>query len=307
MGTTLNPVDALGTPFRSVDEQVFVTPTDGCNEVDNRNFKVNFLLQGECLHEIDGVAPVRFVAGDIVVIPRRCRHRYWSLKPGQPARLHALRLVFDPDILPALTEAPPPASDTDYVAFLRHHLREPCHLPGGQDALVRPLLAAVRQEAEQRPLGYRFRVTALLAEVMVHVVRQLTRNTADEPTTRRHGRDQLVLQAKEFLLKNLASDLDLLAVARHLHVSPEHLARCFKQETGETVFGHLRRQRLERAKTYLLGSDRSIAEVAALTGFSSVSLFSRNFKRRMGASPLAYRQERWSGGTPSKGVREVDV
>ena len=70
----------------------------------------------------------------------------------------------------------------------------------------------------------------------------------------------------------------------------------FKRETGQTVFHCLQQLRLEKAKTYLIGTDQSITAIAGLTGFSSVALFSRNFKRWVGKSPLQYRQERWTAG-----------
>jgi AraC-like DNA-binding protein len=59
------------------------------------------------------------------------------------------------------------------------------------------------------------------------------------------------------------------------------------------VFEQLEQFRLQQAKTYLLSSDWSVAEIAARTGFSSTSVFSRNFQRRIGASPTRYRQDRW--------------
>jgi len=304
MGTTLNAVDSLGGPFRSVDEQVFVVPTGGRNEVDNQFFKIVFMLEGDSFHQVDAEEPIRFVSGDILVIPRLCRHGYWGPPGSGEVRLHALRLVFDPRRFPPLPgELRGRAArhvERDFAAFVRHHLRTVHHLPGGQDGVIRPLLTQLRQEAEQRAPGYRFRVAALLTEVVVHIVRLLHQASGAEASGKERSRAHMVFQAKEYLLKNLAADLDLERVARHLHVSSEHLARCFKRETGETVFAHLRQLRLERAKTYLLGSDRSIAEISELTGFSSMSLFSRNFKQYTGTSPVVYRQERWRRGTVSR-------
>jgi transcriptional regulator GlxA family with amidase domain len=115
-----------------------------------------------------------------------------------------------------------------------------------------------------------------------------------------HNRARLVNMTKEYLFKNLRQSLGLRMIARQFEVSQEHLARVFKQETGRTVFQHLQHLRLEQAKTLLLSSDRSMAEIATDAGYSSLALFSRSFKRHIGTSPLRYRQQRWGEAIPSQ-------
>jgi AraC-like DNA-binding protein len=298
MGTTLNSVENLGLPFRSVDEQVFVIPSGQFNEVRSTVFKINFIFQGAGFHEVAGGERVRFEPGDIFVLPRICTHRYYPLGPRDSHRIHALRLVFDPTTFPpfpATHRRTPMRGDVerDFASYIRHHLQEARHLPQGQDAIVGPLLTELRQEAELRATGYRFRVTAILTAVLVQIVRQISRPASARAEPDKRGRAHLVLHAREYLRKNLDRELHLDQVAGHLHVSVEHLARVFKQETGQTVFTHLQQLRLEKAKTYLIGTDKTISAIARLSGFSSVSLFSRTFKRAIGTSPLRYRQERW--------------
>jgi AraC-like DNA-binding protein len=301
MGNTLNSVEHLGAPFRSVDEQVFVIPRDGRHEIANRFFKIIFMLEGSCLHEVDD-EPVPFESGDVIVIPRVGCQRYLAAGPRTPRRVHALRLIFD---LPALTAGQRRLAvrgdvEMDLASFVRHHLHEVRHLPQGQDEFVRPLLTELRQEAEQRRAGYRFRVTALCSAITVHLIRRLNQpslRTVSKAADSRRRPAFLVLQAKEYLLKNLKEDLRLDQVAWHLRVSAEHLARAFKQETGQTVFTHLQHLRLEQAKTCLIGSELSITAIAGRTGFNSVAHFSRSFKDYCGVSPLAYRRERWNRAT----------
>ncbi|MEW6301999.1 MAG: AraC family transcriptional regulator [Verrucomicrobiota bacterium] len=300
MSHTLNAVDALGAPFLVVDEQVFTIPEGGSNEVVNRFFKVICLLQGACWHEIIGGERIQFEAGDVLVIPFECRQLYWPLHPRGSRRIHALRLVFDPQILPPLDANPTSAaandSTVDFISFIRQRLGEYQHLRLARNSAFQTLLAQIRREAEQRLPGHRFRVTALCTELIVTLARQLGEHHADRPAPSRR-RTHLVEQAQEYLVKNLDRDITLARVAASLRISEEHLARSFKQQTGQTVFGFLQNIRIEKAKTYLLGSDRTITDIARHTGFSSVFLFSRAFKRVVGISPLAYRQQRWTEST----------
>ena len=47
--------------------------------------------------------------------------------------------------------------------------------------------------------------------------------------------------------------------------------------------------RVQRAQELLLGSDRSLAQIAEQCGFADVHHFSKTFKRVFGAPPGAYR------------------
>lgn len=315
MSHTLNSVDRLGPPFSQVDEQVFVIPEGGYNEVANKFFKLVCLLDGACWHQIDGGPRVRLDAGDVLVIPRLCLQRYWPLASEGSQRVHALRLIFDTELLPPLAaEAPSLAegtsadeAETDLAAFVRRNLSDYHHVPLAHDMAAQTLLAELRKEAEERPPGYRFRVTALCTTLMVMLARQVHRAAEREMTEHRRRRVRLAAQAREYLVKNLDHHLSLAKVAGHLRVSEEHLARVFRQETGQTVFDFLGEIRLEKAKTYLLGSELNVTEIARLTGFSSVSLFSRTFKRAVGTGPLAYRQERWTRAVPNDTVLKQSV
>lgn len=305
MGQTLNAVDRLGEPFLHVDEQVFIVPEIGSNEVLNEQFKLVAMLNGECLLEIDGDGCFQFSTGDILIVPKVCRYRYRQASAASSKRVHALRLLFDPAYVPPLGADASPSSpvdddETSLAPLVRARLRCATVIPREHNLGIRTVLAELRAETEQKLPGRRCRVTALCALVMVHVLRRLAGQFSATAEIRQQGRARLVNVTKEYLVKNYAAPVRLAEIARHLDVSPEHLARVFKQETGRTVFEQLEQFRIEQAKTDLLSSDRSVAEIAASAGFSSTSLFSRNFKRRVGASPLRYRQERWREATESR-------
>lgn len=310
MGQTLNSVDRLGEPFLSVDEQVFVVPEAGSNEVVNEHFKLVAMLSGVCLLEFDDGSRFRFEPGDMLIVPRLCRYRYRPAPGKSLKRVHALRLLLDPAHVPPLPAEPErePSDGGDdeacLAALIRRELREVVAIPGERNTAIRAVLAELRSEAEQQLPGRRCRVTALCSLVIVHVLRQLVSPSSPAVAARQQGRARLVNVAKEYLIKNQAAPVRLLAIARHLDVSPEHLARVFKQETGRTVFEQLEQFRIEQAKTFLLSSDLTVAEIASRTGFSSASLFSRNFKRRVGVGPLRYRQERWRREGKSEEIEE---
>lgn len=297
MGQTLNAVTGLGQPFLSVDEQVFVVPEVGSHEVVNDHFKVVALLRGDCLLDADGYNAAAMTRGDVLIVPETCRYRYRTSSRGG-MRIHAVRLLLDPRHVPPKADDSFPAADgaggdADVAKLVRDRLRRVVIVPAQRNIAIAGVLGELRAEAERRLTGHRCRITALCTLLMVHLVRHhAAAELADRTAVERSGA-RLVNIAKEYLLKNLAAPVRLADVARHLDVSAEHLARVFRRETGHTVFEQLEQFRLEQARTYLISSDWSVAEIAARTGYSSASIFSRNFRRRVGASPSRYRQDRW--------------
>ena len=70
----------------------------------------------------------------------------------------------------------------------------------------------------------------------------------------------------------------------------DHLARLFRNETGETVVGYIRRVRLERARDLLADPGLRIADVARLVGLPDPTYFSRAYRRVYGLPPGAARR-----------------
>lgn len=85
--------------------------------------------------------------------------------------------------------------------------------------------------------------------------------------------------------QNLDGDLSLNTLSRVGCFSKFHFHRVFKSITEETVNDMVVRMRLERAANLLRSVPKlSITAVASEAGFSSVSVFSRAFKKHFGVS-----------------------
>ena len=96
--------------------------------------------------------------------------------------------------------------------------------------------------------------------------------------------------AVEYIEEHLDAGLTLEQMAAAAHLSPYHFARQFKTATGLPPHQYVIARRVERAKHLLqAGTEVSLAEVAANTGFSDQSQFSRHFKRYVGVTPAQFR------------------
>jgi len=86
------------------------------------------------------------------------------------------------------------------------------------------------------------------------------------------------------LADHFAEPQSLEALAALSGISKHHLARLFKQYTGESVFSHLTRLRLRHAEA-ALSEGVTVTEAALSAGFESLSYFSRTYKRFYGHAP----------------------
>ena len=85
-------------------------------------------------------------------------------------------------------------------------------------------------------------------------------------------------------------ELTLEALARVAAFSPFHFHRVFKAVTGENLFEHVQRVRLEAAAGALtLRPDAEVLAIALDNGFASASAFARAFKERFGMSATEWR------------------
>lgn len=104
---------------------------------------------------------------------------------------------------------------------------------------------------------------------------------------------QRICRAMNFISANLDRDPALEEIAQAANFSAFHFHRIFKAVTGETVFGFLRRLRLEWAANRLLGQPQEdITTVAMECGFSSSQNFAKAFRARFGASPTEFRESK---------------
>jgi transcriptional regulator GlxA family with amidase domain len=78
-------------------------------------------------------------------------------------------------------------------------------------------------------------------------------------------------------------------LAQRVSLSPAHLQRLFKQQTGTQLGSLMAERRLQKAAQLLTISNLSIKEIAHTVGYGHHSSFVRAFQRRFAQSPKHYR------------------
>ncbi|MVO99593.1 response regulator [Paenibacillus lutrae] len=101
----------------------------------------------------------------------------------------------------------------------------------------------------------------------------------------------LMLNAKEYISKNLSNDFGVEEIADHLGISCSYFSLLFKQHFSETFLEYLTRQRIELSKSLLRMSDKSITQIGKQVGYAERRYFTRVFFKFTGKTPSEYREQ----------------
>jgi AraC family transcriptional regulator len=118
----------------------------------------------------------------------------------------------------------------------------------------------------------------ILTEILTETMKSHTRDA--KRVRRNYAQD-----AKALLQKRFRERLRLEDVARALYVSPFHLCRLFKEETGLPMHRYLNLLRLRHALRELVQGEAGLADLAIDLGFCCQSHFTRVFRKEFGVSP----------------------
>ena len=101
--------------------------------------------------------------------------------------------------------------------------------------------------------------------------------------------NERMLRVLVHIQQRLDEELSLEEMAGVACFSPYHFHRIFRGMVGESVQGHVRRLRLERAANRLKHAELSVTKIALEAGYETPAAFTRAFKAMTGLAPAAFR------------------
>ncbi|MFC5529918.1 response regulator [Cohnella yongneupensis] len=101
--------------------------------------------------------------------------------------------------------------------------------------------------------------------------------------------DVLMLSAKDYIERNLSTELSIDALADYLGISGSYFSLLFKQQFNETFVEYVTKQRMEMAKSLLALSDKSVTQIGQMVGYVERRYFTRVFSKYTGMLPSEFR------------------
>ncbi len=100
--------------------------------------------------------------------------------------------------------------------------------------------------------------------------------------------DERLMEIMNYIQANY-QNVSLSEMAEHFHLSEPYLSKYIHEKSGKTFGDIVNNVKLKKAKTLLKNGTMTVENIAAAVGFPNVEHFSRVFKKKMGMTPIQYR------------------
>jgi len=147
------------------------------------------------------------------------------------------------------------------------------------------ILQSLEYELMQQEMGYRTRVNHLIDELLIEMVRHLSK-----AENFRRDFPQIFLKLEQTLRENLAHPWTVEEMAGLVGLGTTAFTEKVKVFTGFSPLHYLINLRIAEAIKMLRQSSHSLTRIALETGFYSSQHFSSTFKKLTGYTPRAYRK-----------------
>lgn len=147
------------------------------------------------------------------------------------------------------------------------------------------LVLLLHEETQDNGDGRGDMVYALLLEMTIILKRLLFLEKQEVS-----GTYKMMSDIKNYIDLHYAEELSLKELSSSFYLQPNTISKNFGKIFGKNVNNYINSVRVANAVRFLEEEEISITELADRVGYSSVNTFLRQFREKMGVSPLQYKK-----------------
>jgi AraC-like DNA-binding protein len=250
------------------------------------HLQVFFINEGKFEWSINGNAYILYPGDTAVVLPQQeIGHEKGFLDLGIVSRISIAPLQYGPGgtlVLGAWSGLPENESRSIGKLLSLHHTAVLSKLTAAG-----PLFQNMQRELAGQEIGYTVRVNQLIDELLITIVRQLTRQNNLQ---RDFPQSFMLLEQK--LRSNLDHQWLVEEMAVLVGLGTTAFTEKVKNYTGFSPLHYLINIRIAEAIKLLKNTDRPVTDIALETGFYSSQHFSTTFKKLTGYTPSQFRKNK---------------
>ena len=216
-------------------------------------------------------------------------HSYTPTKAFNKGEIHGWMLFFHPDLIRNTNLG----GQMDDYSFFNYDVVEALHLSEDEEKIMNATIANIQNEYQQRIDNHSQRVIVSSLELLLNYCLRFYERQFN---TRTNQSNVVIAQFEKELKKYFKTEQHLESglpsieyFAKITHLSQHYFSDLIKKETGRNPKDHINHFVVEEAKTLLLGTNRSVSEIAYDLGFNYPHYFTRLFKSKTGQTPVEYR------------------
>lgn len=240
--------------------------------------KCGDLRYGKQVYDYQEGTVVSFAPGQVVEVQPT-----GTVKPQWQA------LVFHPDLIRGTTLG----QEIKQYSFFAYSSNEALHLSDEEKDIYRDCLAKIKLELTRPVDKHSKRLIARNIELLLDYCMRFYERQFN---TRSRVNKGVLVKFEELLDAYFQSDQPeaqglptVKYFADRVNLSPNYFGDLVKKETGRTAQEYIQNKLIEIAKEEILGSNKSVSEIAYRLGFQYPQHFTRIFKKNVGYTPTEYR------------------
>ena len=143
--------------------------------------------------------------------------------------------------------------------------------------------------ADAQEFGYEFRVRDLLSCIWI-ILLQEAYPIVNKKKIKSSVETDRIKAMISYIHSNYPYKISVEDIAASVNISERVCYRCFMRNIGMTPVEYLLQCRIRSAEDLLVGTNKSITEIATMVGFNNSSYFGKAFQASVHCSPKEYRK-----------------
>lgn len=239
-----------------------------------KDFEIYHFVRGELSFSLEG-RRIMVRPGDMIIIANGMIHRPIINKECTYHRRH---ILFHQDIFKRLHNA-----DFDFYRSLMTqkawYLDKDTVCKEGFDQMYEQIESYIRQQTPYASFCAMIQLFSFLIKMQECSKELLNKEL--------HKYNENVVEIIKYIEQHLTEKLTYETLAEKFYISPNHLYKFFKKETGFMLSDYINERRIIKAQS-LLNAGMTAGDASVACGFPDYSVFYRNFLKRVGVPPSRF-------------------
>jgi len=239
-----------------------------------KEFEIYHFVKGDISFSVEG-RRIAVKEGDMIIVAVGLIHRPII---NRECTYHRRHILFHKDIFKRLNNA-----DFDFYRMLMKrkfwYLDRDTVSSEGFDRMYDQLEDLIKQQTSYASFCGMVQLFAFLIKAQ-----ECSKEILNSDT---YKYDERISDILKYIEEHLTEKLSYEILADAFYISPKHLYKFFKKETGFMLSDYINERRIIKAQS-LLNANIAAGDVASAVGFQDYSVFYRNFFKRVGCPPSKF-------------------
>ena len=259
------------------------TCSEGARLHHHEFFELAYVLSGTAEHTLDGKSMI-ISEGNFFFMNLKASHSYSAI--GKDFKI--VNCLFVPEFLDKTlkglrTFAEIMNAYPSKFGNTKFSDRVACSVFHDGDGFIRTLFLKMLEEFSEKRRGSLDIIKNLLLTLLISIARE------DEEEYEETSHVGVI---KSYIADNFMGTPSLSEISEKLGISLTYASLIFKRATGTAFRDYVMKLRIEKACDLLRTSDKTIAEISELVGYTDPAFFYKSFKKHLDMSPAKYKKLR---------------